>query len=222
MCRDYPAEGQRSCTSGMAQRAGLRATSSYRIRLTMKPNLEISTRAATADDLGGMTEVFLRARKELMPFAPLAHSDYAVCRWIADWLIPAGGVTVAADTQGFDRRDGGHLRGQWRVVARPALCLAAVGRSWHRRAPACPRDLEHAFCRCICIALRRNARRSPVLRAARLRGDWLSATAARTKKAVPMFCMRCSPPRKRQCECPEQALLTGQKWWLCHAHDFFM
>lgn len=67
----------------------------------MKPNLEISTRAATADDLGGMTEVFLRARKELMPFAPLAHSDYAVCRWIADWLIPAGGVTVAADTQGL-------------------------------------------------------------------------------------------------------------------------
>ncbi|SDI41614.1 GNAT family N-acetyltransferase [Paraburkholderia phenazinium] len=67
----------------------------------MKTNLEIITREATAGDLGGISEVFLRARKELMPFAPLAHSDYAVCRWIADWLIPTGGVSVATDAQGL-------------------------------------------------------------------------------------------------------------------------
>jgi GNAT superfamily N-acetyltransferase len=67
----------------------------------MKANLEISMRAATADDLGGITDVFLRARKELMPFAPLAHSDYAVCRWIADWLIPSDGVSVATNAQGL-------------------------------------------------------------------------------------------------------------------------
>lgn len=67
--------------------------------MTLK--LELITRAATVADIGGVADVFLRARKELMPFAPLAHSDFAVCRWIADWLIPAGGVTVVADAQGL-------------------------------------------------------------------------------------------------------------------------
>ena len=67
----------------------------------MKLNSDVITRAATSADVGGVTDVFLRARKELMPFAPLAHSDLAVCRWIADWLIPTGGVTVATDTRGL-------------------------------------------------------------------------------------------------------------------------
>jgi GNAT superfamily N-acetyltransferase len=66
----------------------------------MKLKLDVITRAATSADLGGITEVFLRARKELMPFAPLAHSDLAVYRWIANWLIPTGGVTVATSVDG--------------------------------------------------------------------------------------------------------------------------
>jgi GNAT superfamily N-acetyltransferase len=61
----------------------------------------VTTRAATSGDLGGITNVFLRARKELMPFAPLAHTDYAVCRWIQDWLIPTGRVTVATGDEGL-------------------------------------------------------------------------------------------------------------------------
>ena len=67
----------------------------------MELKLELITRPATVADIGGVTEVFLRARKELMPFAPLAHSDLAVCRWVADWLIPGGGVTVATDAKGL-------------------------------------------------------------------------------------------------------------------------
>jgi GNAT superfamily N-acetyltransferase len=67
----------------------------------MELKLELIIRPATVADIGGVTDVFLRARKELMPFAPLAHSDLAVCRWIADWLIPTGGVTVATDTRGL-------------------------------------------------------------------------------------------------------------------------
>jgi GNAT superfamily N-acetyltransferase len=67
----------------------------------MKLTLDVITRAATSADLGGITDVFLRARKELMPFAPLPHTDYAVCRWIADWLIPTGRVTVAVGPQGL-------------------------------------------------------------------------------------------------------------------------
>jgi len=67
----------------------------------MALKLELITRPATVADIGGVADVFLRARKELMPFAPLAHSDFAVCRWIADWLIPTGGVTVATDARGL-------------------------------------------------------------------------------------------------------------------------
>jgi GNAT superfamily N-acetyltransferase len=67
----------------------------------MESKLELTTRPATLADIGGITEVFLRARKELMPFAPLAYSDLAVCRWIADWLIPTGDVTVATDAKGL-------------------------------------------------------------------------------------------------------------------------
>ena len=67
----------------------------------MKLNSDVITRAATSADVGGVTDVFLRARKELMPFAPLAHTDYDVCRWIADWLIPTGRVTVAVGAQGL-------------------------------------------------------------------------------------------------------------------------
>jgi GNAT superfamily N-acetyltransferase len=67
--------------------------------MELKP--ELIVRPATAADIGGVADVFLRARKELMPFAPLAHSDFAVCQWIADWLIPTGGVTVATDATGL-------------------------------------------------------------------------------------------------------------------------
>jgi ribosomal protein S18 acetylase RimI-like enzyme len=35
-----------------------------------------------------------------MPYAPLAHDDTAVRRWIAAVLIPDGGVSVAVDTAG--------------------------------------------------------------------------------------------------------------------------
>jgi GNAT superfamily N-acetyltransferase len=67
----------------------------------MKLKSDVITRAATSADVGDITNVFLRARKELMRFAPLAHTDYAVCRWIQDWLIPTGRVTVATDTHGL-------------------------------------------------------------------------------------------------------------------------
>lgn len=70
-------------------------------RIEMELKLELIIRPATAADIGGVADVFLRARKELMPFAPLAHSDFAVCQWIADWLIPTGDVAVATETRGL-------------------------------------------------------------------------------------------------------------------------
>jgi GNAT superfamily N-acetyltransferase len=56
-------------------------------------------RSATADDAEHVAEVYLASRKAFLAFAPLKHSDQAVRRWIADRLVPAGGVTVAEDAE---------------------------------------------------------------------------------------------------------------------------
>lgn len=52
-------------------------------------------RPATVADADTVSEVYLTSRKELVPWAPLAHSDSEVRGWIHDHLIPAGRVTVA-------------------------------------------------------------------------------------------------------------------------------
>ncbi len=52
-------------------------------------------RPATMADAEAVSEVYLTSRKELVPWAPLAHSDRAVREWLRDHLIPAGRVTVA-------------------------------------------------------------------------------------------------------------------------------
>jgi GNAT superfamily N-acetyltransferase len=54
-------------------------------------------RPATVADAGAVSEVYLLSRKELVPWAPLVHSDSEVRRWIRDRLIPAGRVTVAIE-----------------------------------------------------------------------------------------------------------------------------
>lgn len=56
---------------------------------------EVVLRAAVAADAGAVASLYLRARKELLPFAPLAHADDDVRGWIATRLIPAGRTTVA-------------------------------------------------------------------------------------------------------------------------------
>lgn len=52
-------------------------------------------RHATPLDAPGVADVYLASRKRLLSFAPLAHADAEVRRWIADVLIPTGGVSVA-------------------------------------------------------------------------------------------------------------------------------
>ena len=57
-------------------------------------------RPATVADAEAVADAFLRARKELVACAPLAHPDEDVRRWIRTTLIPAGHTTVAvADGQ---------------------------------------------------------------------------------------------------------------------------
>jgi ribosomal protein S18 acetylase RimI-like enzyme len=52
-------------------------------------------RVAVPGDADTVADVYLRSRRELVAFAPLAHSDEDVRGWIARRLIPAGRTTVA-------------------------------------------------------------------------------------------------------------------------------
>jgi ribosomal protein S18 acetylase RimI-like enzyme len=54
----------------------------------------LSFRTATHIDVEAVTHVYLAARKKFVPFAPLAHSDEDIHRWIQQNLIPMGQVTV--------------------------------------------------------------------------------------------------------------------------------
>jgi len=63
----------------------------------MSEAAEIVIRVATAADADAVTEVYLASRKRLLSYAPLAHSDKEVRRWMGEILIPRGGVFVAID-----------------------------------------------------------------------------------------------------------------------------
>jgi RimJ/RimL family protein N-acetyltransferase len=52
-------------------------------------------REALQVDADRVAEIYLSSRKELVSFAPLAHSDDDVSSWIADTLIPGSRVIVA-------------------------------------------------------------------------------------------------------------------------------
>jgi RimJ/RimL family protein N-acetyltransferase len=58
-------------------------------------NEPLVLRAATPSDAGAVAEVYLASRQRFLPYAPLAHGDADVRRWIAKVLIPGTDVTVA-------------------------------------------------------------------------------------------------------------------------------
>jgi GNAT superfamily N-acetyltransferase len=55
---------------------------------------DVSFRSATQADSEQVAAIYLASRKAFLSYAPLAHSDDAIRRWIVDQLIPSGGVTV--------------------------------------------------------------------------------------------------------------------------------
>jgi ribosomal protein S18 acetylase RimI-like enzyme len=55
----------------------------------------LEVRPATLGDADQVADVYLRSRKELVAFAPLAHSDESVRGWVRQRLIPEGRTTVA-------------------------------------------------------------------------------------------------------------------------------
>ncbi len=54
-----------------------------------------SLRVATAADAPRVAEILISSRAAHLPFAPLAHSPAEVQAWIAQVLVPGGGVRLA-------------------------------------------------------------------------------------------------------------------------------
>jgi ribosomal protein S18 acetylase RimI-like enzyme len=57
--------------------------------------MDVIFRPATGTDAEQVASVLLASRKAFVAFAPSAHADDDVRAWVANVLIPAGGVTVA-------------------------------------------------------------------------------------------------------------------------------
>jgi ribosomal protein S18 acetylase RimI-like enzyme len=60
----------------------------------------MNLRNATEKDVSRISEIYLAARKHILSYAPLAHTDEQVRAWVRDSLVPAGGVTVAESEEG--------------------------------------------------------------------------------------------------------------------------
>lgn len=57
--------------------------------------MSIALRAAALEDAPQAVELLLSSRRAFLPYAPSAHTDAEVHRWVREALIPSGGVTVA-------------------------------------------------------------------------------------------------------------------------------
>jgi hypothetical protein len=70
----------------MKRYSGRRSLSGFRsVTLVNRP---VVFRTATPSDADAIAEVYLASRQRFLPYAPLAHSDESVRRWIAQHLIP--------------------------------------------------------------------------------------------------------------------------------------
>lgn len=57
--------------------------------------MKIGYRQATVNDVAAIADLFLRSRKTLLPYAPLAHSDDAVKRWVRERLVITADIHLA-------------------------------------------------------------------------------------------------------------------------------
>jgi len=58
-------------------------------------SMDVIIRSATDTDAEQVGSVYLSSRKAFVVFAPVAHTDDEVHDWVANSLIPSGGVSVA-------------------------------------------------------------------------------------------------------------------------------
>jgi GNAT superfamily N-acetyltransferase len=57
--------------------------------------LNATLRPATVADAPAVADVLQESRRAFIPYAPSAHSESEIHRWVRDSLIPCGAVTVA-------------------------------------------------------------------------------------------------------------------------------
>lgn len=57
--------------------------------------MNTTLRAAVIADAVAIADILIAVRKQFMPYAPLVHSERELYRWVAEDLLPRGGVTVA-------------------------------------------------------------------------------------------------------------------------------
>jgi GNAT superfamily N-acetyltransferase len=57
--------------------------------------VDIVLRPAMPADAGAVADVLIRSREAFLPYAPFAHPLDEVRGWVAETLVPGGGVTVA-------------------------------------------------------------------------------------------------------------------------------
>jgi GNAT superfamily N-acetyltransferase len=111
-------------------------------------------RSATAADAAAVAEIYLAARQAELPFVRWAHRPDEVRRWVAESLVPGGGVTLG-------ERDGapcGYIarHREWvdHLYVAPAHLRQGIGRSLLDHA----KDVHPAGLRLWCFQRNRRAR----------------------------------------------------------------
>ena len=61
--------------------------------------MQFSVRPAKPGDAEAVAEVLCDSRREFLSYAPMVHAPQEVRHWVADVLLPAGGVFVAVHTK---------------------------------------------------------------------------------------------------------------------------
>lgn len=94
--------------------------------------MSLTTRPAAAADAPAIAALYLASRRAHVAFAPLAHADADVRRWIAEVLVPNGNVRVAvegASVLGFvATSDDGVHRWVDQLYVAPARVGEGIGR----------------------------------------------------------------------------------------------
>jgi len=57
--------------------------------------MKIDIRVGTLEDKGRISDILISSRKAFLYYAPLAHTEDEVRKWVTNSLIPSGGVYVA-------------------------------------------------------------------------------------------------------------------------------
>jgi GNAT superfamily N-acetyltransferase len=88
----------------------------------------VTLRTARPTDAEPVAQLLIDTRSAFMPYAPSAHPDHELRRWVRERLLPTGGVTVA-------EQDG-------QVVATMATSLVQ-GVSWITQMAVTPARVNH-------------------------------------------------------------------------------